>query len=74
MSALPPSAAIVNAVRHVDFAASGKLSNSLSAALIHETGRVLLVIGEFHHEIARPVRWPDVVIIDNIESNFRDDR
>ena len=44
MSALPPSAAIVKAVRQVDLAPSGKVSNSLSAALIHETGRVLLVI------------------------------
>jgi len=44
MSALPPSAAIVKAVRQVDRTPSGKVSNSLSAALIHETGRVLMII------------------------------
>ncbi len=44
MSALPPSAAIVRAARQIDLAPSGNVSNSFSAALIHETGRVLLVI------------------------------
>jgi len=44
MSALPPSAAIVKAARQIDLAPSGNESNSLSAALIQETGRVLLVI------------------------------
>ncbi len=37
MSALLPSAAMVRAVR------SGKLSNSFSAAFIHETGRVFRI-------------------------------
>src|ERR1051325_300668 len=46
MSDLLPSAAIVKAVRHVDFTALGKVSNSLSAALTHEIGRVVLVISE----------------------------
>jgi hypothetical protein len=44
-SDFPPSAAIVKAARKIDLAASGKLSNSLSAALIQETGRVLSVMG-----------------------------
>jgi hypothetical protein len=44
MSAFPPSAAMVSAVRHIDLAPSGKVSNSLRAALIQETGRVVLVI------------------------------
>ncbi|MGH9454255.1 MAG: hypothetical protein ACRD2O_09845 [Terriglobia bacterium] len=44
ISALPPSAAIVNAVRLIDLAPSGNLSNSLSAALIQETGRVFRVM------------------------------
>jgi hypothetical protein len=43
ISALPPSAAIVSAARQIDLAPSGKLSNSFSAALIHETGRVFRV-------------------------------
>jgi hypothetical protein len=38
---MPPSAAIVRAVRKMDCASSGKVSNSFSAALIHETGLVL---------------------------------
>jgi hypothetical protein len=41
MSALPPSAAMVSAVRKVDFASLGKASKSFNAASIHETGRVL---------------------------------
>jgi hypothetical protein len=44
MSALPPSATMVNAVRHLVTTSLGNFSNSLSAALIHEIGRVLLVI------------------------------
>jgi hypothetical protein len=44
ISALPPSAAIVRAARQIDFAPSGKVSNSFSAALIHEMGRVVGVI------------------------------
>jgi len=44
MSAFPPSAAIVKAARQIDLAPSGNVSNSLSAALIHETGRVFRVI------------------------------
>src|SRR5271157_1168522 len=49
-SALPPSAAIVRAVRQIDLAPSGNVSNSFSATLIHETGRVFRVIGRplFH--------------------------
>ena len=39
MSALPPSAAMVSAVRQIVLARSGNVLNSLSAALIHETGR-----------------------------------
>src|SRR5262245_16955683 len=45
MSALLPSAAIVKAARQTILASRGKDSNSFRAALIHETGRVLLVIG-----------------------------
>src|ERR1035441_4960140 len=44
MSALPPSATIVSANRKTDLASSGRVSNSPSAALIHETGRVRGVI------------------------------
>src|SRR3990172_12247280 len=44
MSAFPPSAAMVKAARQFDLAPSGNVSKSFSAALIHETGRVLLVI------------------------------
>jgi hypothetical protein len=40
ISALLPSAATVRAARQIDLGSSGKVSNSLSAALIHETGRV----------------------------------
>jgi hypothetical protein len=40
ISALAPSAAIVSAVKKIERAASGKVSNSFNAALIHETGRV----------------------------------
>jgi uncharacterized protein (DUF433 family) len=43
-SALPPSAAIVKAPRHTDWAPCGNVSNSFSAALIHEMGRVAGVI------------------------------
>src|ERR1700686_591650 len=46
-SALPPSAAIVKAVRQINLAPSGKVSNSFSAALIHETGRVVRVMAVF---------------------------
>src|SRR5712692_11171427 len=45
ISAFPPSAAIVKAARQIDRAPSGNVSNSFSAALIHETGRVFRVIG-----------------------------
>src|SRR6266851_4735238 len=45
MSALLPSAAIVRAVRQIDLAPSGNVSNSFKAALIHEIGRVFRVIG-----------------------------
>ncbi len=50
ISTLPPSAAIVSAVRQIDFALSGKASNSFNAPLIHETGRVfpLSSIAYFH--------------------------
>jgi len=44
MSALPPSAAIVKAARQIDRAPSGNVSNSFSAAMIHDTGRVFRVI------------------------------
>jgi hypothetical protein len=44
MSALPPSAAIVRAVKQIDLAPYGNVSMSFSAALNHETGRVLRVI------------------------------
>src|SRR5882672_2140567 len=44
MSALPPSAAMVKAVRQIDLAPSGKVPNSFRAALIHETGRVVRII------------------------------
>jgi hypothetical protein len=44
MSALLPSAAIVRAVREVDWTARGNASNSFHAARIHEMGRVFLVI------------------------------
>jgi hypothetical protein len=43
MSVFPPSAAIVNAVRHIVRESSGKSSKSFSAALIHDTGRVLRI-------------------------------
>src|SRR5437773_1018686 len=43
MSALPPSAAIVRAVRQIVRAPSGNFSNSFSAAFSQETGRVLRV-------------------------------
>ena len=52
MSALPPSAAIVRAARQIDEAPSGNVSNSFSATLIQETGRVRGVI------VSLPVRWP----------------
>ena len=70
MSDLLPSAAIVKAVRHVDFTALGKVSNSLSAALIHEIGRVVLVISEplLVTSVADPGRG-HVVIIDNTGSS-----
>src|SRR5579863_8606597 len=42
ISALPPSAAIVSAVRKGAWASFGKLSKSFSAALIQETGLVFL--------------------------------
>src|SRR5271163_3177238 len=45
MSGLAPSAAIVRAVRQAAWAPGGNLSKSLRAALIHEIGRVFLVIG-----------------------------
>src|SRR5208282_6085853 len=45
ISDVPPSAAIVKAVRQIDLAPSGNFSNSLSAALIQEMGRVFLVVG-----------------------------
>src|SRR5258708_31859165 len=45
MSALPPSAAIVREARQINLAPSGNVSNSFSAARIHETGRVLRIIG-----------------------------
>jgi len=41
ISALPPSAAIVSAAKQANRTSSGNVSNSFSAALIHETGRVL---------------------------------
>src|SRR3974390_1926125 len=44
MSALPPSAAIVSALRQMVCAPSGNFSNSFSAALIHEMGRVCRVM------------------------------
>src|SRR5258707_800450 len=44
-SALPASAAIVKTARQIDLAPSGNVSNSFSAALIHEMGRVCRVIG-----------------------------
>src|SRR6266849_3723639 len=44
ISAIPPSAAIVKAAKQIDRAPWGNVSNSLSAALIHETGRVVRVI------------------------------
>jgi hypothetical protein len=62
ISALPPSAAIVRAARQIDLAPSGKVSNSFNAALIHEMGLVLGVIGFW------PSRSPhndNVVIFDN---------
>jgi len=40
MSAFPPSAAIVSAHNNMPLAPSGNCWKSLSAALIHETGRV----------------------------------
>ena len=42
---LPFSAAMVKAVRQTVCASTGNFSNSLRAALIHEIGRVVLVIG-----------------------------
>jgi hypothetical protein len=45
MSAMPPSAAIVNAARQIDMASGGNASNSFKAALIHETGLVFRVMG-----------------------------
>jgi len=43
MSAFPPSAAIVNAVRQMVCAPTGKFWKSLNAVLIHETGLVRFV-------------------------------
>jgi hypothetical protein len=60
ISAFPPSAAIVKADIQIALASSGNASNSFSAALIHETGRVLEVIARFLG-ISRYV-----VIFDNI--------
>src|ERR1019366_9613726 len=45
ISAFPPSAAIGRAVRQIALAPSGNVSNSFSAALIHEMGRVFRVFG-----------------------------
>src|SRR6266704_4230836 len=45
MSALPPSVAIVSAVRQIALTPPGKSSNSFLAALNQETGRVSRVIG-----------------------------
>jgi hypothetical protein len=44
ISAFPPSAAKVSAVSNIDLAPSGKVSNSRSAALIHEMGRVFRIM------------------------------
>src|SRR5271157_2745205 len=66
-SALPPSAAMVRAVRQIDLAPSGNVSNSFSAALIHEMGRVFRVI-------CRPLSayhsYRYVVIFDNGLSSY----
>jgi hypothetical protein len=62
MSALPPSAAMVSAVRHTILASSGNLSNSCRAGLSHETGRVLRVSA-----IVAPMFY--VVIFDNSQSS-----
>jgi hypothetical protein len=60
---LSPSAAIVKAARQIDRAASGNASNSFSAALIHETGRVFRVIRPFATSVPFYIR--NVVIFDN---------
>src|SRR3990170_5717632 len=70
ISALPPSAAIVKAARQIGRAPSGNVSNSFSAALIHETGRVLLVISRrrsfpFAKSLNFANRLYNVVIRDN---------
>ena len=70
MSALPPSAAIVKAVRQMVRTPSGKVSNSLSAALIHETGRVLLIISfALDRSCLSRLLVGNVVIYDNVMSS-----
>ena len=61
-SALPPSAAIVRAARQMDWTPSGKVLNSFSAALTHETGRVFRTSGISDHD---DPYVPHVVIFDN---------
>lgn len=61
LSALLPSAAIVNAVKQIDLAPSGNVWNSLRAELIQEIGRVLGTMGF-------PARRLNVVIFDNAVS------
>jgi hypothetical protein len=53
------------AVRQIDLAASGNFSNSFSAALIHEMGRVFLVIGGLRLSGTFFSDTRDVVIYDN---------
>src|SRR5258708_7436365 len=70
MSALPSSAAMVNAVRQTVLTSSGNLSNSLNAALIHEIGRVLLIISfALYRSCLSRFLVRDVVICDNIVSS-----
>src|SRR5580704_17302516 len=61
-SALPPSAAIVRAVRQTDLTPSGNVPKSFKAALSQETGRVRGII------VLSPVgsSRSDVVIYDNL--------
>jgi hypothetical protein len=61
MSAFPPSAAIVSAARKIHLAPCGKVSNSLSAALIQETGLARNVIS-----LSLALFLFSVVIFDNI--------
>jgi hypothetical protein len=71
MSDFPPSAEIVKAVRQIDWAPSGNVSNSFSAALIHEMGRVFRVIGRLplHHPLSM-LSYMTTIVNDSTERPF----